>query len=149
MSSAIRDELDRKIINLLQANARMPVSELAGKLGIARSTVHERIKKLEQRRIIRGYTVQLSEGLPGTEAQALVMLSVRQQNNRQLVERLATYPEIKICLAVSGQYDLFLEVATPLLEDLDSLLDEIVDIPGVERSRSVIVLAKKFDRKFT
>ncbi|MGI9379034.1 MAG: Lrp/AsnC family transcriptional regulator [Methyloligellaceae bacterium] len=149
MSPTLHDELDRRIINLLQVNARAPVSELAGKLGIARSTVHERIKKLEQRGVIRGYTVQLNEGLPGNEAQALVMLSVRQQNNRQLVERLATYPEIKICLAVSGQYDLFLEVATPLLEDLDSLLDEIADIPGVERSRSVIVLAKKFDRKFT
>ena len=149
MSPTLHDELDRRIINLLQVNARAPVSELAGKLGIARSTVHERIKKLEQRGVIRGYTVQLNEGLPGNEAQALVMLSVRQQNNRQLVERLATYPEIKICLAVSGQYDLFLEVATPLLEDLDSLLDEIADIPGVERSHSVIVLAKKFDRKFT
>lgn len=143
----MKDELDRKLINLLQANAREPTSALAQKLNVARSTVHERIKRLERTGVISGYTVVLGQNAMDQSAQALVLLSVLQQKNRDLVKRLKNYPEIKICLAVSGQYDLFLSVETPYLEDLDALLDEIAVIPGVERSRSVIVLSRKFDRR--
>jgi len=147
MLGQLKDELDRKLINLLQANAREPTSALAQKLNVARSTVHERIKRLERTGVISGYTVVLGQNAMDQSAQALVLLSVLQQKNRDLVKRLKNYPEIKICLAVSGQYDLFLSVETPYLEDLDALLDEIAVIPSVERSRSVIVLSRKFDRR--
>ncbi len=147
MSGQLKDDLDRKLISLLQANARESTSALAKKLNVARSTVHERIKRLERTGVIRGYTVVFGQGSNEQPAQAMVLLSVKQQQNRDLIEKLRNYSEIKICLAVSGQYDLFLSVETPHLEDLDSLLDEIAVIPGVERSRSVIVLSRKFDRR--
>ena len=54
---------------------------------------------------------------------------------------------MKLCLAISGQYDLFLTVEAPRLEDLDVILDELAAIPGIERSRSMVVLARKFDRR--
>ena len=145
----IRDDLDRQLLSLLQANAREPVSSLARKLAVARSTVHERITRLERAGVIEGYCVVLSQNPAERNAQALVLLAVTQQQSRKVVARLQTYPEIKVCLAVSGEYDMFLTVEAPQLEDLDALLDEIAEIPGIERSRSVIVLARKFDRRHT
>lgn len=59
-----RDALDRQLIALLQMNARMPTAEIARRLGVARSTVHERIARLERERVIAGYTPCWRAGFP-------------------------------------------------------------------------------------
>jgi len=115
---------------------------------VARSTVHDRIARLERLGIITGYSVVLSRNPAEERVQALVMLAVQQQKSRDVVTRLRSYPEVKVCMAINGEYDLFLSVETPRLEDLDVLLDEIADLPSVTRSRSSIVLARKFDRRY-
>lgn len=141
-----KDDLDRRLIALLQADARIPTSEIARKLKVARSTVQERIARLEKSGIISGYTVLLSRAPEVESVQALVMLAVEQQQVRETIKRLETFPEIRTCLTVSGEFDLFLKVEAPRLDDIDEVLDDIAAIPGVRRSRSSIVLAAKFDR---
>ncbi len=141
-----KDDLDRRLIALLQADARISTSEIARKLKVARSTIQERITRLEKARIISGYTVLLSRAPEVESVQALVMLAVEQHQVRETIKRLETFPEIRTCLTVSGEFDLFLKVEAPRLEDLDEVLDDIAAIPGVKRSRSSIVLAAKFDR---
>ena len=118
----------------------------ARKLGVARSTVHERIARLERTGVITGYTTVLSRPAQDNPVRALVMLAVEQQQVRQTLKRLETFPEIRSCLTVSGEFDICLVVEAPQLEDLDEALDDIAGIPGVQRSRSSIVLATKFDR---
>jgi len=148
MTSLLKDDLDRRLIALLQSNARESTTNIAKKLGVARTTVHERIARLERDGLITGYSVVLSQNPAIERVQALVMLAVRQQQSRQVVDRLRSFPEVKTCLTVNGEYDLFLIVETPRLEDLDVVLDEIAEIPGIERTASSIVLASKFDRRF-
>ena len=148
MTKHYKDEIDRRLVTLLQADARASTSALARRLGVARSTVHERIARLEKSGVITGYAAILSRNPSDENSQALVMLSVNQQKSREVVDRLNTFPEIKLALAVSGEHDLFLSVEAPRLEDLDALLDEIAVIPGVERTKSWIVLARKFDRRY-
>jgi len=143
-----KDDIDRRLVALLQADARASTASLARRLGVARSTVHERISRLEKNGVITGYAAILSRNPSDENSQALVMLSVLQQKSRQVVDRLNAFPEIKLALAVSGEHDLFLRVEAPHLEDLDALLDEIAEIPGVERTKSWIVLARKFDRRY-
>jgi DNA-binding Lrp family transcriptional regulator len=142
-----RDALDRKLVALLQMNARMPTSDLARRLGVARSTVHERISRLERSGAIAGYTAVLARPDAGSSVRALVMLAVEQQQVRETVKRLETFPEIRTCLTIAGEFDIFLVVEAPQLEDLDEALDEIAVVPGVRRSQSSIVLASKFDRR--
>lgn len=144
--TAPRDALDRKLLALLQMNARAPTSELSRRLGIARSTVHERIARLEREGVITGYTARLARAPNREMARALVMLAVEQQQVRETVKRLETFPEIRTCLTVSGEFDLFLVVEAERLDRLDEVLDDIAVTPGVRRSRSSIVLATKFDR---
>ncbi|WP_068316979.1 Lrp/AsnC family transcriptional regulator [Polycladidibacter hongkongensis] len=142
-----KDDLDRKLVAILQSNAREPISSIARKLDVARSTVQERIARLERTGIISGYTAIMGETDSGRKVQALVMLSVAQQQSRELVKQLESFPEIRSCLTISGEFDVFLVVEPDRLEDLDDLLDDIAEIPGVLRSRSSIVLSKRFERQ--
>lgn len=144
-----RDDIDRKLIALLQANSRMATSELARKLGLARSTVHERITRLERDGVISGFTVTLSKDPFSDYPQALVMLSVASKQSQKVLKTLQQIPEVKWCLAISGEYDLSLLIEAPALTDLDSILDEMGALPGVDRTMSSIVLSSRFDRRYS
>ncbi len=148
MSNWFKDDLDRKLVALLQINARQSTTTLAKRLDVARSTVHERIARLEKNGVITGYSAVLSRNPSEKNVQALVMLSIDQKKSKQIVNRLNSYPAVKVCLAINGIYDYFLSVESSCLEDLDELLDNLAEIPGVERSTSSIVLARKFDRRY-
>ena len=148
MTKWFKNELDRKLVALLQVNARESTSSLAKKLGVARSTVHERILRLEKTGVITGYSAVLSRNPSEGNVQAMVMLEVEQKRGKQVVARLNSFPAVKVCLAINGNYDYFLSIEQSTLEELDELLDQIGDIPGVERSTSSIVLSRKFDRRY-
>lgn len=139
--------IDRQLIALLQTDARQSTMTLAKRLGLARSTVHERIRRLERDGTIRGYSVRLNRDPFEDYAQAIALLSLAQRQQRMVVDRLSKLPEVKLCYTISGDCDLFLMLETPRLEDLDAVIDEITSSPGVERCRSFIVLAKKLDRR--
>lgn len=139
--------IDQELIALLQANARTPITTLANRLGIARTTVHERIERLEKSGVILGYSVVLTRDPFENYACAVVSVVIAQRQLRNVVSRLRSYPEIKVCWSISGEFDLFLIVESPRLEDVDELLDEIAEIQGIEKIRSSIVLRSKFDRR--
>ena len=143
-----KDEVDRRIIRELQHNARQSTTTIAARLNLARSTVHERIQRLERTGVISGYSVVLSRNPSEENVQALIMLSVRQAETRKILKRLASYPEIMVCLSINGEYDLFLSAEAPRIEDLDVLIDEIGEIPGVVRTQTSIVFGRKFDRRY-
>jgi len=143
----MRDTLDRRIIRELQRNARASTSTIAAQLEVARSTVHERIARMEKDGTISGYSVILSR-TPGEETvQILMFLEIRQQDTRKILQRLSGYPEIQACYSINGEYDLFLSAEAPRIEDLDILVDEIGEIPGVTRTNTSVVFGRKFDRR--
>lgn len=142
----VKDDIDRQILALLQSNARQSTMTLAKRLRLARSTVHERIRRLEKDGVIRGYHVRVGQDPFEDYAQAIALLSLAQRQQRQVIERLRLLPEIKICATISGDCDLFLLLEAPRLEDLDALVDEIVASPGVERCRCFIILSQKLNR---
>ncbi|MBL4786496.1 MAG: Lrp/AsnC family transcriptional regulator [Cohaesibacteraceae bacterium] len=141
------DDLDRRLVRLLQMDARESTSSLARKLKVARSTVHERIERLKRDRVISGFSVVLANdpNEPGSRAIVFVEIEPRAQNS--IVEELESYPEITTCYAVNGAFDLALIVEAPQLEDIDAILDEVAAIRGVIRTVTNVVLARKFDRR--
>jgi DNA-binding Lrp family transcriptional regulator len=144
--TGIRDELDRQLIALLQTNARQSTMTLAKRLRLARSTVHERIRRLERDGVIRGYGVLLGSDPYENHTQAVILLALAQRQQRQVIDRIKLLPEIKLCATIGGEFDLILLAITPQLEDLDALLEEIQKIPGVERCRPLVLLAEKLNR---
>lgn len=142
----LRDTIDRHLIALLQSDARQSTMTLARRLNLARSTVHERIRRLERDGVIRGYAVRLGRDPNEGYTQAVALLSIAQRQQRNVIAHLTALPEIKLCSTVSGECDLFVLLETPALDDLDAVLDEILRSPGVERCRSLVLLARKIDR---
>jgi DNA-binding Lrp family transcriptional regulator len=141
------DDIDRQLISLLAANARTPAALLARRLGLSRSAVQERLKRLERDRVITGYTIALGEEAPKSGVSAQVMLTLDPKLQDRAVEALRGLPEVKRAYTVSGVYDLAAEVTAPTSEALDDVLTRIGKLPGVKRTTSSVVLSTKFSRK--
>ena len=140
------DDFDRRLIALLQADARAPTATLARKLGVARTTVVARLARLEKSGVIVGYTVRLAatEGEQGV--QAFVSLAVSPKVARAVIERLSLLPELRQLAAVSGEFDYLAVLRAPSTQRLDALLDEIGQIDGVARTTTSVLLAMRVDR---
>jgi DNA-binding Lrp family transcriptional regulator len=141
------DRIDRQLIALLQINARDTTTTLAKKLGVARTTVHERIARLERNGTIQGYSVVLTRNPFEGYTQGHVFLRALRHKQPAIVDQLKRMPEIKVCQAVSGEYDMVCLVEVLNLEAMDTLMVEISSLPGVEKVSFAVVIATKFDRR--
>lgn len=140
------DQTDRRLLALLQADAREPVSSLARKLDLARSTVQERIAKLERTGVIAGYTIRTGEDFAQRQIAAHVMISVDPKMALSLTADLKKMPEVRTLAAISGTYDMMAEVAAETTTRIDAVLDAIGHLKGVQKTMSSIVLSVKFER---
>ena len=147
MAKHVIDDIDRLLISLLSANARQPAALLARRLGLSRSAVQERVKRLELDGVIAGYTVTLGAEAPRAGVSAQVMLTLDPKFQDRAVDALRGLPEVKAAYTVSGQYDLMTEVTAAGAEALDEVLTRIGKLPGVTRTTSSILLSTKFQRK--
>jgi DNA-binding Lrp family transcriptional regulator len=135
------DATDRELLSLLQTNARESVTTLGKKLGVARTTVLARVKRLEQSRVITGYSVRLNQAALERSLQAYVGLSVAPKAGRDVLKRLAKMPEIKLVCSVSGEFDYVAWIRAETPDVLDRLLDE-----GVSKTNTSVVLAERINR---
>ena len=140
------DELDRNIIGLLGADARMSVATLARRLKVARSTIQARLERLETTGVIAGYTLKLGEGARQGRLRASVLLSIEPRAQAGVLQRLKSISEVEKVYTTSGRFDLLLQVACPNTQVLDQVLDQIGALTGVVSSESLIHLSTKFDR---
>ncbi len=140
------DTLDRSLIAYLRENARHSATYLAKKLNVARSTVHERIARLERDGVIVGYTTVVRRDPSEEVSQAILFAAVEQRRVERAVHRLEFFHEVKSCASICGEFDLFCLLEAPRLEDLDVVLDEITQIPEITRVSSTVIYASKFDR---
>jgi DNA-binding Lrp family transcriptional regulator len=142
-----QDDLDRRLVVLLQANARESTATLARKLGVARTTVVARIARLESSGHIVGYTARLGSDAAGRSVQAFVGVTVSPKSGRDVVKRLCELPELRQLASVSGEFDYMALLRADTTARLDALLDEIREIEGVMRTNSSVVLALRVDRQ--
>lgn len=137
---------DSRLIALLKANAREPVASLARKLGLARSTVQERIARLEREGVIKGYTALLSEETEARKLRAVVMIAADPRQADRIGAELKRMPEVRALSAVSGAYDMMAIVEAETASRMDAALDRIGKAHGVARTVSSIILSEKFSR---
>lgn len=140
------DDLDRNILGLLGNDARMSVAVLARRLKVARSTVQARLERLETSGVIAGYTLRLGEAARQGRIRATVLLTIEPRAQVQILTRLKTLPEVERVHTTSGRVDLLLQLAAASTAQLDAVLDQIGDMPGVKSSESLIHLSTKLDR---
>lgn len=140
------DKKDKEILELLIKNARISVAEISRQVHLARTTVQERIARLESKKIIKGYTTIVSQLDESSYLTAMVGLSVETKAFDDLVTTLQTIPEVTRCLATSGAYDLCLEVYVSNINKLESVLAMLGTLKGVNKTDSNIVLNSYFQR---
>lgn len=138
---------DRDLLALLRLNARESVSALARKLGTSRSTVQDRIRRLEQNGVISGYSVVLGADHPNEHVKALVTIVIEPRRLTEVVSALKKMSAIDALHTVAGKFDLAALVRTGSPADMDTVLDEVGAVSGVVRTESAIILSTKLDRR--
>lgn len=140
------DDLDRNILGLLGADARMSVATLARRLKVARSTIQARLERLETTGVIAGYTLKLGEAARQGRLRASVLLTIEPRAQAGVLQRIKSIPEVERAYTTSGRFDLLLQVACPNTQVLDQVLDQIGQMTGVRSSESLIHLSTRIDR---
>jgi DNA-binding Lrp family transcriptional regulator len=135
------DEKNLQILRLLQQNARLPLKTLAGKVGLARSSVRQRIARMEAEGIILGYKADVQADHRGGEAvRALLMIRLRRTPARETVSRITALSAVRRCFSVSGDLDLVVEIEAAAMSGLNAARDEIALMSDIADVTTAIVL---------
>ncbi len=136
----VLDELDKKIVELLSLDSRLSYRDIAKKLGVSHANVSSRIKKLEDEKIIRGYTVILDPEYLNLYSLCIRISAKTGANLATVGREIASLPRVYVVLRVSGDCDLLvLGMCKDRQEALD-LISKISSIKGIEKVESHIVL---------
>lgn len=136
------DKVDRSILDLLQANARISNADIARKIGMAPSAILDRLRKLEARGVIRGYEARLDPHALGLGLVAFVFVKTEERLGSMTTgELLARIPEVQEVHHVAGEDCYLAKVRVESTEALGRLLrDRFGAIPSVRNTRTTIVL---------
>ncbi len=140
------DELDRRLLDLLRADARAPAARLARDLGLSRTTVQSRIERLERQGVIAGYTVRLAEAHERGLIHAYVLMTTSHKHAAAVTSAVRRVGAVRRLHSVSGPFDMIAELVAASVADMDAQIDALGAIDGVERTTSTIVLSTKIDR---
>ena len=140
------DEKDRKILALLQGNGRMGLAEIGAQVGLATSSVHERVRKLEKSGAITGYTARVDLAAAGYPITAIVSLALSPSSPADIPSLVAEQPLVESCYSVAGDNSYALVVRAPSTTELESLLDSLRSKLEVT-TRATIVLSTPFEHR--
>ena len=143
MSTAHRlDDIDLRLLDLLQANGRTSQHDLAVDVGLSSPAVGERLRKLEERGIIRQFTAVLDPKLLERDVTAFIAVGINgSQHYPQFRQRALEHRDVLECHSITGQGSHLVKIRTASTSTLEALLAEIQSWPGVQWTTTSIVLS--------
>ena len=139
------DERDLDIIAALQQDARATYTDIAKRVGLSASSVHERVRKLEQGGVIRGYRAEVDPEAVGLFVTALIsVLPLDPTQPDDLSERVEEFREVEDCFSVAGEANYILKVRTKTTQHLEDLIRRLREKAGVQ-TRTTVVLSTPFE----
>ena len=136
------DDTDRKILELLQREARMTNAAIGAKVGLSGPSVYERIRKLEQRKVIQGYTVVLDPAALGKTLTAFIRLTVAfDERHDPGIEAVSRDPDVLELYSVAGEDCFIIKTRVSSSEELLSLINRIRSHVTVLRSVTMISMS--------
>ncbi|WP_027010648.1 Lrp/AsnC family transcriptional regulator [Comamonas sp. B-9] len=134
------DNIDQALISLLRQNSRESVATLAGKLGVSRGTVTNRMDRLERDGLIVGYSVRLRPDVQPDVLRAWMSIEITGNDTRRVMASLLGEPGVAALHSTNGRWDLLAELQVASLEALSQVLERIRLIKGISNSETSIHL---------
>ena len=139
------EDTDREIVRLLARDGRMSYTDLAKTTGLSTSAIHQRVRRLEQRGVITGYTAQVSADAIGLPLMAFISVTPLDPSAPDdAPQRLADLPQIEACHSVAGEESYILKVRVGSPGDLEDLLARIRSAANVA-TRTTVVLSTPYE----
>lgn len=137
------DDVDRKLIALLQDDDRVPLAQLSKAIGIPASTLNDRIKRLERQGIIAGFHARVGPEALGLNLLAFMLVAWSNPRVEPVfLKRMKASPAVLECHHVTGAWNYLMKVRVATTRDLEKFLAETVKaVNGVERTETLIVLS--------
>lgn len=140
------DEMDIKILKLLESNGRMSHEEMSKRLNISRPAIHQRVSKLEQNNIIKGYSAEINWSKAGQVIRAFVFMNVRTQDFNAIMEQVINIKieglTIEKCYRITGQWCIMIKMRAVLTEQITLLHDELLKIDGMLDTFTMLILSE-------
>jgi DNA-binding Lrp family transcriptional regulator len=134
------DETDRRILSVLQRDARTSMRKISEEVGVSLGTVSNRVRKLEGTGVIRGYTVLLDPEKIGWDLNVVIGLRIQKGRLIEIQEKIAKDPRVYGVYDVTGDFDSMVVARARDRSDLDDLSKNVMSVDGVERSVTHLVL---------
>jgi Lrp/AsnC family leucine-responsive transcriptional regulator len=143
------DGIDRKLLSLLQDDAKLSQAELAKAVGLTAPSVNERIRKLERGGVIRGYVALLDERKLGHDITAFVEIFIEHPKFESgFIQAAGDMDEVLECHHITGEFSLLLKVRVKDMQAFRKLLIEKLNtVRGVRQTRTLIVLATSKEQR--
>lgn len=135
------DDLDRRLIAALRADGREPVSTLARRLGVTRSTVTSRLARLLESGTVLGFSVRVREDHAPDSIRAISLIEVEGRSTDQVIRQLRGFPEVFALHTTNGAWDLVAELRTDTLSSFDRLLGQMRSVEGILNSETSLLLS--------
>jgi Lrp/AsnC family leucine-responsive transcriptional regulator len=139
------EDVDRRLVELLRADGRMSYTDLGKAMSLSTSAVHQRVRRLEERGVIKGYAARIDQESIGLPLAAFISVAPFDQSAPDDVpDRLRDVPEIEACYSVAGDENYLLKVRVGTPRDLEDLLARIRAVANVS-TRTTVVLSTAWE----
>lgn len=136
------DETDRHILILLQDDCKLPLTEIGEAVGMSAPSVLERVRKLEQNGVIKGYHALLDARRVGLDLWAFVGVTINFPKSIEGFKReVVALPEVLECHHVTGEHTMLIKIKTKNTASLESLLNRVRSLEGVTATQTMVVLS--------
>lgn len=129
------DELDEKILEKLEIDARTPFLQIAKDLQVSEGTIRKRVSQLKQSRIIKQFTIKRDK-----EATAIVGIVTNPHIQTSEIVKQLKFLKTKVVYEVTGRYDIICTVTAQSLEEANDILENIRTTPGVQQTETFTIL---------
>jgi len=136
------DEITKRILTILEQNARTSYTLIAKRLGVSETTVRNRVKALMKEGVLKGFTVRTCPEKLGKAITAMVGVDIGGETTPEITNKLASIKEVSDLYVITGEFDLLLRVICENISRLDEILEEIRSHDFVEGTRTFVVLRK-------
>ena len=145
------DEIDRRILTILQKNAKITNAQLSQDIGLSPAPTLERVKKLEQSGLVKSYHAELDTDMLGLGVQMFVQVMLKGHNKQNIdifMDAIRDVPEVIECHHITGSADLLLKVISRDISSYQKfMLESISEIEVVDNLQSMVILSTLKDSK--